>query len=117
MLEAMLEPLVSTVPSPALTAYLLIAAPGDEPQLLQLEQEEITIGRGGSDTIHLNSPSVSRHHAVIIYQAHQYVLFDQRSAAGVYVNGQKLSDAQKWVLTDGDSISIGEYQIVFGLDK
>jgi serine/threonine protein kinase len=117
MLEVMLQPLVSAGTSPTHVAYLLIAAPGEEPQLLQLGQAEITIGRGGSDTIHLDSPSVSRHHALLLYKEHHYVLFDQRSANGVYVNGQKLTDSREWVLEDGDSITIGDYELVFGLEE
>lgn len=116
MLEAMLQPLVSAAPSPPFTAYLLIAVAGEEPQLHLLGQKETTIGRGGSDSIYLPGPSVSRHHAVLIHTEQSYVLFDQRSSSGVYVNGQKLSDGQGWILKDCDSITIGTYEIVFGLE-
>jgi serine/threonine protein kinase len=116
MFEVMLQPLMPSKVSLTTAAYLLIAAPGEEPELLDLGQQEITIGRAGSDTIHLNSPTVSRHHAVLKYEEQHYVLFDLRSANGVYVNGQRLSSEQGYLLKDGDSIIIGDYELVFGLD-
>jgi hypothetical protein len=115
LMDVTLPQAVSSL-APVPIAYLLIAAPGEEPELLQLGQEEITIGRGGSDILHLDNPSVSRHHAILKYEEPHFMLFDQRSASGVYVNGEKLVSEQGYVLHDGDSIIIGDYELVFGLE-
>jgi serine/threonine protein kinase len=81
---------------------------------VSLEQEIITLGRAGSSDILLDYDNLtSRHHALLKYDRDQYVIFDQRSAKGVLVNGQKLTAGVGWRLTDGDCITIGAYTLVF----
>ncbi len=68
-----------------------------EPREVPLEQEIITLGRAGSSDILLDYDNLtSRHHALLKYDRNQYVIFDQRSAKGVYVNGQKLTVGVGW---------------------
>jgi serine/threonine protein kinase len=85
-----------------------------EPREVPLEQEIITLGRAGSSDILLDYDNLtSRHHALLKYERDQYVIFDQRSAQGTSVNGQKLAVGVGWRLTDGDCITIGAYRLVF----
>jgi serine/threonine protein kinase len=85
-----------------------------EPREVPLEQEIITLGRAGSSDILLDYDNLtSRHHALLKYDRDQYVIFDQRSARGVSVNGQRLTCGVGWRLTDGDRITIGAYTLVF----
>ncbi len=85
-----------------------------EPREVALENELITVGRAGSSDILLDHDNLtSRHHAILKYDRDQYVIFDQRSAKGVLVNGQRLTVGVGWRLTDGDCITIGAYTLVF----
>lgn len=89
-----------------------------QPREVPLENELITIGRAGSSDILLDYDNLtSRHHAILKYEREQYVIFDQRSAQGVYVNGQKLTAGVGWRLTDGDTITIGAYTLVFYVNR
>ncbi len=71
----------------------------------------VTLGRDPGNTIVLDHPSVSRHHAEIARQSGQALLKDQGSANGTFVNGQRVMD---WThLNAGDVIQIGPYKLVY----
>lgn len=100
---------------PSLPPHLLITHPDSEStQIIALEQDVITLGRAGSSDILLDQdPSVSRHHARIQRDGTHYLLFDQSSTLGVFVNGEQLADGVAYNLCDNDDIMIGEYMLVF----
>jgi len=102
-------------PQPGISPRLIISLPGSaETYDFILEREETTIGRAGSDDVLFDQDeSTSRHHALLKHEDDHYVLYDQRSANGVFVNGQKLADDTGYILADGDQISIGIYELVF----
>lgn len=100
---------------PTLQPYLLISLSGvQNDYIFLLEREEIAIGRAGDSDILLEDDVLaSRHHALLRHEANYYVLYDLRSASGVFVNGQKLLAEQGYQLSDGDLISIGNYELIF----
>jgi pSer/pThr/pTyr-binding forkhead associated (FHA) protein len=73
----------------------------------------VTIGRLPDNTIHVDNLSVSGHHARIVQENGQWVLYDEGSTNGTYVNGQRVSRA---VLADGDSVHIARHIIAFADD-
>lgn len=86
----------------------------EETHEVLLEQDEITFGRAGSSDILLEQDTLtSRHHALLKREGQQYLLYDQRSANGVFVNGQKIAPETGFTLVDGDHIGIGNYDIIF----
>ncbi|SRR6266567_2889862 len=109
------EALELATPQPGISPRLIISLPGSaETYEFVLEREETTIGRAGSDDVLFDQDaSTSRHHALLKHEDDHYVLYDQRSANGVFVNGQKLVDDTGYMLADGDQISIGIYELVF----
>jgi len=96
-------------------ARVIITSPyADQPYEVRLDSDEITIGRAGSSTILLDQDNLtSRHHALLKCEGNRYVLFDMRSANGVFVNGQKIAVEKGYELLDGDHISIGNYELIF----
>ena len=98
-------------------ARVIISSPySNEPLEVSLNHDEITLGRAGSSDILLDHDNLtSRHHGLIRREAHGYVLYDRRSANGVYVNGQKIGLEEGYELMDGDHISIGNYELIFRL--
>lgn len=101
-------------PSAPLPPRLAISSTeGAEPYEIVLEAQEYMLGRAGSDTIFLVDGSVSRHHALLHYVDGCYILSDNRSANGVYVNGQALFDQEAHALVDGDQITMGNYALIF----
>ncbi|MCV7103075.1 BTAD domain-containing putative transcriptional regulator [Mycobacterium palustre] len=69
------------------------------------------IGRLSDNDIVLDSPKVSRHHAVIVDTGTNYVINDLRSSNGVHVQGERIRAAA--ALRDGDHIRICEHEFTF----
>jgi pSer/pThr/pTyr-binding forkhead associated (FHA) protein len=97
---------LATVARPAPGRYLAIED-GGEIVLFALgdrEGQTLRIGRSPAADIVLDDASVSRRHAVIVHRGGRTMILDDRSLNGVFVNGQRASEA---VLSDGDGIVIG----------
>ncbi|MHB8598883.1 MAG: FHA domain-containing protein [Ktedonobacteraceae bacterium] len=83
-------------------------------QEFPLEKQEISIGRAPNSDILLSKDKLtSRRHATVHYENGQYVLRDERSANGTFVNGQQLEEMAPRVLQDGDHVGIGEHELTF----
>jgi hypothetical protein len=67
--------------------------------------DRITLGRDLSSDIQLNDGQVSRKHAVIQRIQDIYVITDQRSTNGTFVNGQRIT--RPTILAHGTIIAIG----------
>src|SRR5437868_1494675 len=75
---------------------------------------EISIGRAPNSDILLSKDKLtSRRHATVNYENGKYILHDERSANGTFVNGQQLEEMASHELQDGDHIGIGEHELVF----
>ena len=70
--------------------------------------QSLHIGRSPASDIQLEDPSVSRRHAVVANRGGRVVLLDDRSLNGIFVNGQRVSEA---ALDDGDWIAIGHVNL------
>jgi pSer/pThr/pTyr-binding forkhead associated (FHA) protein len=68
------------------------------------------IGRNAHSEVMLDNIAVSRHHATVVYRSPEYLVVDEGSQNGLYVNGQ-LEDTR--VLSDGDTIQVGKFELVF----
>jgi pSer/pThr/pTyr-binding forkhead associated (FHA) protein len=72
------------------------------------EGQRLRIGRSPASDILLEDPSVSRRHAVVVHRNGRAVLLDDRSLNGIFVNGERVGEAQ---LHDGDAIMIGHVSL------
>ena len=87
---------------------------GEVLQEYRLEKSETVIGRAPASDILLSKDKLtSRRHAVVRYENGDYVLSDERSANGTFVNGQQLEELVPRVLKDGDHVGIGEHELIF----
>ena len=77
-----------------------------------LTEDVTTIGSLDGNTIVLEEAGVSKRHAGIKIEDMRFELADFGSTNGTYVNGSKLT---KQFLRDGDTIKIGECEMVFSL--
>ena len=79
-----------------------------------LDKDEITIGRLAANDVALaDDRLVSRRHAVIRRSNVGYVIEDQQSNNGTYVDGEKI--LYPFVLHNGQSIKIGSNELTFTL--
>ncbi|TMC82746.1 MAG: FHA domain-containing protein, partial [Chloroflexi bacterium] len=73
--------------------FILRADNGDILQEYPLEKAEVSIGRAPNSDILLSKDKLtSRRHATVRYEENKYVLYDERSANGTFVNGQQLEE-------------------------
>jgi hypothetical protein len=76
-----------------------------------IESNMVTIGRGLSNDIILEDPRISRQHAQLRYKSRRFLIADQGSTNGTYVNGTPVTTEQ--VLRNGDIVSLGGLELVF----
>ncbi len=94
--------------------FALRSDEGEVVQEYPLDKPEITIGRAPNSDILLSKDKLtSRRHATVRYEGGRYVLHDERSANGTFVNGQQIEDTTPYELQDGDHVGIGEHELVF----
>ncbi len=94
--------------------FILRADNGDVLQEYPLDKPEITIGRAPNSDILLSKDKLtSRRHATVRYEHGNYLLRDERSANGTFVNGQQIEELAPVELKDGDHIGIGEHELIF----
>ena len=75
-----------------------------------LSQGVVTIGRLPDNLIHVDNLAVSGHHAKIYWDQDKYVIEDNNSLNGTYLNNRRISKA---ALKDEDVILIGKHTISF----
>ena len=71
---------------------------------------ETTIGRSPDCGIFLDDVTVSRKHAVVSEREGVFLVEDQGSLNGTFVNRKRVESAQ---LEDGDELQIGKYRLTF----
>jgi hypothetical protein len=92
--------------APLATATLTITEGPHSGQSYDLGEGTITIGRSSDNVVVLSSDKeASRHHAIILLEAGRFVLQDQNSLNGTFVNEVQVSTPH--TLTSGDKILVG----------
>jgi pSer/pThr/pTyr-binding forkhead associated (FHA) protein len=94
--------------------FILRSDDGEIVQEYPLDKAEIRIGRAPDSDILLSKDKLtSRRHATVHYENNQYILQDERSANGTFINGQQIEEMVPQVLHDGDHVGIGEHELIF----
>jgi hypothetical protein len=75
-----------------------------------LHEGRVSIGRHPDAKIFLDDVTVSRNHAVVEREADHWVIVDEGSLNGTFVNRRR---GDRTVLSDGDEIQIGKYKFTF----
>ncbi len=77
---------------------------------ITLGQSLVTIGRLPDNTVQIDNLAVSGHHAKIYWETDHYVVEDNNSLNGTFINNRRIS---KQPLQDGDSVLIGKHTLAF----
>jgi hypothetical protein len=89
--------------------YLAFEGPGGEPICCRLDEGWTRIGRSTKADIRFDDATVSRRHAlVVLTEAGELRVLDDRSLNGLFVNGERVEWAS---LADGDELEIGRYRL------
>jgi ribosomal protein L40E len=91
-------------------ALIVRAGGGRAGETFPLEHERITIGRSPDCEIFLDDVTVSRNHAVLVEDGGVFVVEDQGSLNGTFVNRKRIDRA---LLHEGDELQVGKYRLTF----
>jgi serine phosphatase RsbU (regulator of sigma subunit) len=92
-------------------ARLFIYPKKGETYWFNLRQEKTTIGRSEDNDIPLGDPFSSGHHALIAAAEDGYLIRDNGSKNGTFLNGKKVAGGTE--LKRGDEILVGSTRIIF----
>ena len=96
-------------------ARLEFADAAGKRQAVPVDHTPFRIGRSHSNNLTLQAAEVSREHAEIIWDGHQFQLFDRESRAGTFVNDDPVTERR---LASGDRIRLGpNFEIVFAIEE
>ena len=84
-----------------------------DPQTLNFDRDEITIGRMSSSDIHLDATNISKQHSRIVLRDGRYFIIDRKSTNGTFINGNRVSVPM--TLKDGDVVYIGDFSLKFNV--
>lgn len=88
-------------------SYQLIMREGPTPGLVyDLLKTEVMIGRDLTNDFVINDAEVSRKHVILRLEGGSYVIEDQGSTNGTFINGQRLMGPHS--LSVGEQITLGE---------
>jgi signal transduction histidine kinase len=93
-------------------ATLTIIQGPDRGKAFDIDGETSLIGRDPSCEISLHDPGISRHHARLELRGSQYVLKDNGSSNGIFLNGVRVNEA---AIQTGDQIRVGNTILAVGL--
>jgi pSer/pThr/pTyr-binding forkhead associated (FHA) protein len=68
-----------------------------------------TIGRLSDNSVMIDNPAVSNHHALVFRDGDQFIVEDLQSTNGTFVNGTRVS---RQALRHGDVVMVGKHQLV-----
>jgi pSer/pThr/pTyr-binding forkhead associated (FHA) protein len=78
-------------------------------------KDTITVGRDPGSDIFLDNPGVSREHCrITLHPSGSYVIMDQNSANGVYVNDQQV---RTHYIRNNDVVHVGKFALWFTYDE
>jgi len=101
---------IAAAPKAAALASVKILEGEGKGQVIEIVEDEITIGRASSNAVVLKEAKVSRQHASIKRQGTEFLLEDLHSSNGVMVNDERVKEH---ALSDGDKIRIGDFVLKF----
>ncbi len=81
------------------------------PSVYILGEENATLGRSQENQVALNDPFCSKIHAVIEKKEQSYLIRDNQSKNGLFINGRKACEEME--LQPGDEILMGSTRIIF----
>jgi hypothetical protein len=91
---------------PEISATLICTSGPHTGETVKLKSGITTIGRSSDNVIVLNKDKeISRHHAIVLQESGRFVVQDQNSLNGTFVNDEQVTGPR--YLEDGDVILVG----------
>ncbi len=95
-------------------ARLYILSGAQQGKVIELTEEQVTVGWTGGNTVRLEDDTVSDQHAVLVRDGNDYRLHDLDSTNWTCVNGERIIETK---LNDGDKVEFGLVEARFESDR
>ncbi|MDO8643989.1 MAG: FHA domain-containing protein [bacterium] len=92
---------------------LIVSGKGKKPEIYQIDQKEIFVGRDDVNFVVLPDRAVSRRHFSIQQDGGAFFVTDLKSANGTFLNERKITTDEKNILRPGDKLRIEKFEILF----
>lgn len=89
--------------------YLILMSGDDEGRKFEITKDETVIGRSAATEIHLDDPSASGKHCMVLRQGERYTIRDLKSTNGTRLNGVGIREAR---LKPKDIIMVGSFELM-----
>ena len=93
----------------AIMATIRMQIEGTEDRVIELDQDEMIIGRAANNAITISDPAASSRHCTILRQGNRYTLRDLNSTNGSYLNGAQVTEVP---LAPGDILTVGSVRML-----
>ncbi len=105
---------VEEPPPSWLRAKLVVTTGAQKGVEFPITQARTVIGRGEDSHITISDPSMSRHHAEVVYGAAEFRVRDLDSSNGTLLNG---SVVEEYAIRNGDKLTMGETILRFQIER
>jgi len=103
------RPLGDRTGGPPHRAFVVVLAGDRMGEMVELDPNYTTIGRGLTATVRINDEGISRTHAAVTVDKGVYYLSDAGSTNGTFANGERVD---KYPLREGDKIQLGAASVL-----
>ena len=97
-----------------LRAKLVVMTGAQKGQEFSIMQARTVIGRGEDSHVMITDPSMSRHHAELVYGAAEFRVRDLESSNGTLLNG---SAVEEYAVRNDDKLTMGETILRFQIER
>jgi len=93
---------------------LVVTEKGGESKQLVFDKDEVSVGRVQGNDVVLPKGNISKRHSKISFKDGRFLVTDQKSTNGTYVNGRKI--AESTTITAADKVYVGDFIIMLDGD-
>lgn len=91
----------------------IISKDASLPEINNMSQQEMILGRSPSSDIIIKNQSISNQHLKLIMQGNIVKLTDLNSTNGTYIDGNKLQPNKEYILESGQKLVIGSEEVTY----
>lgn len=107
----------TAIKPPTMVVTISIRSPDADIPSISLDSPRIVLGRSKSADVRIPDVSVSSRHATIRQRGADYLLMDEGSTNGTFVNGRRLSPGSPVLLTHKSAIRVGRVWLDITLEQ
>lgn len=89
---------------------LVVVSGSDAGRRIDLNDDELLVGRASDCAIVIDNDSVSRHHATLVRVMGRWIVIDQQSTNGTFLNNRRVERTE---LKDGELLRIGKVALKY----